>query len=274
MDILYRQAGKSWLSTIGVTHCYLKWLSWENDGRHILKKPHYHTGFEVHIVNSGEVDYVIGDECIHVSAAQMLIIPPHLVHTTKNNSPDMAKYTLTFIKSDSQIKKTDSYIHVPINDVIRENLSVIANDKTAGGFKTQITELRLLECIMRILFLVGEKPAPSNSGTAEADVRFMLAKEYIEDNIFRSVSVPEVAAYCCISSKQLTRIFLSEAGICVSEYIRRARCSHIESLLLESRYSLKEISDIMSFSSEYYFNVFFKKHAGMSPGAYRKSFKK
>ena len=102
----------------------------------------------------------------------------------------------------------------------------------------------------------------------------MLAKEYIEDNILRSVSVPEVAAYCCISSKQLTRIFLSEDGICVSEYIRRARCSHIESLLLESRYSLKEISDIMNFSSEYYFNVFFKKHAGMSPGAYRKSFKK
>ncbi|MBO5836623.1 MAG: helix-turn-helix domain-containing protein, partial [Oscillospiraceae bacterium] len=41
-------------------------------------------------------------------------------------------------------------------------------------------------------------------------------------------------------------------------------------LLLESNLSLKEISQQLHFGSEHYLNAFFKKYAGMPPGAYRK----
>jgi AraC-like DNA-binding protein len=36
--------------------------------------------------------------------------------------------------------------------------------------------------------------------------------------------------------------------------------------------SIKDISEIMHFNNEYYFNAFFKKYSGMPPGEYRKMF--
>ena len=36
----------------------------------------------------------------------------------------------------------------------------------------------------------------------------MLAKQYISDNVDSAPSVPEVAAYCHLSCRQLTRLFL------------------------------------------------------------------
>jgi AraC-like DNA-binding protein len=45
----------------------------------------------------------------------------------------------------------------------------------------------------------------------------------------------------------------------------------IEKLLSDPSLSLRQISEKMEFNNEYHFNSFFKKYAGMTPGAYRKS---
>lgn len=44
----------------------------------------------------------------------------------------------------------------------------------------------------------------------------------------------------------------------------------IESLLADASLSLKQVSMMMNFDNEYYFNAFFKKYSGMPPGEYRK----
>ena len=103
------------------------------------------------------------------------------------------------------------------------------------------------------------------------DHRLSIAKQYIEDNIERSISLSELAAYCYLSEKQLTRIFRQGEGVSAAEYVRQRRCRKIEELLAGSDLTLCAISEQMGFSSEYYFNAFYKKYAGMTPGAYRKS---
>ena len=44
----------------------------------------------------------------------------------------------------------------------------------------------------------------------------------------------------------------------------------MEKLLQEEGLSLKDIREKMNCSSEYYFNTFFKRYSGMTPGAYRR----
>ena len=97
-----------------------------------------------------------------------------------------------------------------------------------------------------------------------------MAKQYIEDNVELNPSVSDVAEYCHLSAKQLTRIFNGFEGISPGEYIIRARVSRIEALLSDRSLSLRQIGEIMSFNNEYYFNAFFKKYSGMPPGEYRK----
>ena len=103
------------------------------------------------------------------------------------------------------------------------------------------------------------------------EVRLTLAKQYIGDNICNSISVDELADYCHIGKKQLTRIFLCGEGCTAAEYVRRARCLHIEKLLADPSQTLSGISEEMHFCNQYYFNSYFKRYSGMTPGAYRRS---
>lgn len=82
---------------------------------------------------------------------------------------------------------------------------------------------------------------------------------------------PRTAAYCYLSAKQLTRIFEKETGLPLGAYIRRERCEKIRELLENGELTLSEISETMNFRNEYYFNAFFKKNAGIAPGAYSKT---
>ena len=63
---------------------------------------------------------------------------------------------------------------------------------------------------------------------------------------------------------------MAEEGIAPGEFIKNQRIRLMEKMLSDETLSLSEISEKMHFSSEYYFNTFFKKYAGMPPGEYRK----
>ena len=41
-------------------------------------------------------------------------------------------------------------------------------------------------------------------------------------------------------------------------------------MVAKSELTFKQISEAMGFASESYFNAFFKKHVGITPGAYKK----
>jgi AraC-like DNA-binding protein len=119
--------------------------------------------------------------------------------------------------------------------------------------------------------LAGIRDTLNGTVNSEEDHRLTIAKQYIEDNICQPISVSELASYCYISEKQLGRIFVSECGLTVMEYIRKMKCRQIEKMLSDPSLSLRQISEKMNFNNEYHFNSFFKKYAGMSPGTYRKA---
>ena len=80
----------------------------------------------------------------------------------------------------------------------------------------------------------------------------------------------DVAEYCYLGTKQLTRLFREYEDNTPAAYIRERKIGHIERLLSETELSLREISEKMSFANEYHFNSFFKKYAGMTPREYRR----
>ena len=136
-----------------------------------------------------------------------------------------------------------------------------------------LIENGILECLVSIFRLSGIKEKDS-CHRQDDHIITSLAKKYIEDNIQLNPSVPDVSEYCYLSAKQLTRIFTKFEGISPGEYITKRRVARIEKLILEDCLSLKQISELMNFNNEYYFNTFFRNHAGMPPGEYRKMFGK
>ena len=155
---------------------------------------------------------------------------------------------------------------------ISDDLNFAVNE---ASFKKEISntliENIILEILVSLFRLSGIKEKENRVGLDE-NVTISLAKQYIEDNIETALCVDDVAAYCYLSTKQLTRLFNRFEETSPGEYIIKRRVKRIEKLLSESSLSLKQISTMMNFDNEYYFNAFFKRHSGMPPGEYRKMF--
>ena len=283
MDILFRKMPESesdfdfTFDGLGITQCYIKSLSLSSDRARVLRKPHHHTGFEAHIIDKGSQNYEIGGECVTVSAGEMIIISPFVKHIASGESDETEKRAVSFVLREdgflnSELSEIAPYKIAAAPKSIKTSLEIIESEREGrGSLYNQIITLKALECVLEIMRIVGVRESKQESVGELEDARVTLAKQYIKDNIRRPLTVPELASYCCISEKQLSRLFKKAEGIAAAEYIRANRIKHIEKLLANEEYSLRRISEIMDFSNEYYFNAFFKKYAGMTPGAYRRS---
>ncbi len=268
MKIFYKQPEQnlqSSLSRFGVQNCYFKKLIFDRDHKSITKKPHHHTGFEMHIITEGFQEYEVNGKGFVLKSGSFIIIYPSVSHTVIASAPHTQKYSITFNK---QIEESKTCFFGTITERIASNLAYISNEALLKKeHSAQLIENNIFEILVWAFRLLGME---ENIQKQDENVVTSLAKQYINDNIEMPPSVEEVAEYCYLSTKQLTRIFHRFEGISPGEYIIKSRISKIEKLLADYSFSLKQISEIMNFNNEYYFNAFFKKHSGMPPGEYRK----
>ncbi len=269
MKILYKQRDgfSKGLSAFEIENCYLKELSLGQDAKNILRRPHHHTGYELHLITSGWQEYEIQDEILRLECGDFLLIGPGLLHRAASAGEKTSKYSITF---SFEGKTERSCLQGTVSSRIWDNIKLITTEGTRGLKSSQLLiENCLGETIITFLRMAGLREEQKTTPQKDKGI-IALARQYIADNIEQAPGVVEVARYCHISSKQLTRLFSGELSLTPGEYINKARCARIEELLSDRSLTLKEICEKMSFSSEYYFNTFYKKYAGMPPGAYRK----
>lgn len=98
------------------------------------------------------------------------------------------------------------------------------------------------------------------------------ALNYIYIHITAPISVEAVAEAVGVSSGYLSHLFKKEVGVSVSEYVRQKKIETATNLLKYSPYSMVEIANRLSFSSQSHFIQTFKKSVGMTPLKYREKY--
>ena len=266
MKILYRQPEKgSSLASFGITHCYLKRLQPAQDGQ--TKKEHHHMGYEVHLFLTGGQEYAVAGVHYRPEAGSFLLIPPGMSHRVLSWQPETLKFGITFRWNGAPVKQC---CVGKLTSRLADNLHFMEQEAASKkALSPMLMEHCLLETVIIMLRTAGLEEA-RQAPQQEENAVLGLAKQYIEDNIDRAPDVSTVAQYCYISTKQLTRLFQRLEDVNPGEYIAQVRVARIEALLQNSELKLKQISETLHFSSEYYFNTFFKRYAGITPGSYRR----
>ncbi|MFH1023901.1 MAG: helix-turn-helix domain-containing protein [Planctomycetota bacterium] len=95
------------------------------------------------------------------------------------------------------------------------------------------------------------------------------AQSHIRDNVDRRISLDDVARAAFTSKRNLTRVFLQEAGMTVLEYIHDRRLARVCRELDEGRKTCTQIANACGFGSIQQFNRVFRKRKGMPPKAWR-----
>lgn len=93
--------------------------------------------------------------------------------------------------------------------------------------------------------------------------------EYIYLHIKDRITVDDLARHTNLSASYLSRLFKEELGISISDFIRERKIEKAQHLLRYCDFSLIEIANYLSFSSQSHFIQSFKKLVGMTPKKYR-----
>lgn len=112
------------------------------------------------------------------------------------------------------------------------------------------------------------------SGDGHAQPAAMRLITYVQQHIHDMEALKQevMAAALHISPNYMGEYFKKHTGRSLQEYIQEYRLKLIETRLTYSSMRLKEIALELCFNDESYLTKYFRKHRGMTPGAYRKKF--
>ena len=126
-----------------------------------------------------------------------------------------------------------------------------------------------LEAYAYMLPMIAEY-IEANNLLADGDMTIgQLVKGYVKNNISKKITLSDISWHLHCSTVTLTEHFKKEFGITIMEYVMKKKMQRAEQLLLNSDMSIREVSEACGFPSIEYFSRSFKKHAGLSPYAWR-----
>lgn len=94
---------------------------------------------------------------------------------------------------------------------------------------------------------------------------------YIYDHLHTRIKVDDLAAYVKLNPSYLSKLFIKEMGIPISEYITQQKIEASKNMLRFSDLNAAQISSILAYPTQSYFTEVFKKQVGMTPLEYRKN---
>jgi AraC-like DNA-binding protein len=100
------------------------------------------------------------------------------------------------------------------------------------------------------------------------------AKDYIFKNLHSNIRVSKIGVELSVNKDYLSSVFSREEGITIQQYICREKIKQGEDLLKYSDYTIYDISNYLSFSSQSHFGQCFKKIIGITPKQYRNKYAK
>lgn len=246
---------------------------------------HTHSSYEFHLVAKGESTVKLDGSEFIVTEGQFYITRPGEYHEQNNvHGKKYVEYSMNCavnIKSKDNIE--ERLLYERLNEAVckpyEDNNGIISMfEKVLAsayyeklGFYSEIQHYILLILISAVQVL-GEditfdyKPPLKQT---KNDYRFKQIEQYVKDNINSPIITKDIAHFMYLSDKQISRIIKKETGMSTKQYINKIKLNKAKQMLIDTDNSIKEISELLGFSSEYYFNQFFKREEGYPPGLFR-----
>ncbi|KAF6633238.1 response regulator [Paenibacillus sp. EKM208P] len=102
--------------------------------------------------------------------------------------------------------------------------------------------------------------------------KFQRAKEWIREHLQEDGGLNRLAEYMNMSPKYLSARFKQVTGESFADYQTRVRFERARELLLDPNRKVAEVAEVVGFTDTNYFSIAFKKHTGLTPTEFRKTF--
>lgn len=250
---------------------------------------HSHSSIEVMYVIAGKCHIEIDDQCVGLTKGQFILIDanvPHRLLVPKNrtcrmlnlefgfvpnvNSPldlkgmlDEERHLLAFFESAftySVLHDTDM-----VYSTLKKLIYYLDSNHRRNSLNIQLLHFQLL---IDIAYLWKDTIAYAKNGSESHVYR---AVEYLHQHYDEDIKILHLAQHVNLNENYLQRLFKEQMNLTIIEYLNRFRLEKAAMFLIETDYTMMEISDMVGLNSRQYFIKLFKDRYAMTPGVYRKS---
>lgn len=221
----------------------------------------------IHYVYGGKGELHINQKTYKIHAGQYFIIYPKQTAYYKADEKDPWFYR--WIEFDGSFSEKLMTVAGFTNDN-----HLINDDNNVGEALKNIIDLGWsdYELIMSyfwffIAALTKGKLLKKDENTAETYIS--NAKNYIQSNIHKRITVSEIAQFLNIDRSHLTRIFKSICDISTKQYIINLKMEMASQSLKKSNMTIKEVANSVGYDNQMEFSKLFKKHYYVTPTQWR-----
>lgn len=246
---------------------------------------HMHSSYEFHIISSGRCRVTTDNGEFDVQAGEFYLTAPGVYHEQiALSSGGYVEYAL-----DCEINQLDNYTSEisglvkliteteckPFND--RNNLIKLFEQALYEAYHKNIGFYNTLKNIVSSIIISTARTMAKEVAIKQGygftykdnDFRIVQLERFIEDNISIKLSTDDIASYMGLSEKQICRIIKGKTGKNTKDFMLNLKHQRVKKLLETTELSMKVIAENIGFDSEVYFNQWFKRREGISPGNYR-----
>lgn len=240
---------------------------------------HHHVEYEWIYILKGKINYWCNGTCVEASAGDFYYIQPGQSHREESITGDVEFIYLTFyyLNLKGQANYLIPYPGIPEEQVIRNvdkefknlfnEIYNEAQEKRPGS--KEIIEALLLYMTWLIRRKLNIKYRSADGVDGKVDI-VNRAIEFVKVNCCENITLPDIAAECCISKDYLSHIFKNITGISPMQYLLRVRVDEAKVLLTTTSKPIGNISESLGFEDQAYFSRTFRRVVGKSPAAFRK----
>lgn len=225
---------------------------------------------QLYVPTKGFGQLLLETETIDLKPGNIYIIPAGLQYSCHCDG-HLEKYLVDFCLSFPD--KTD--ILTGKRHVILQNKPEVSNRiVSASKNHDPLAVLKLKSALYECLSFVPEISSYSNLDVPSYTFVTQSALAYINANLSAQLTIEQIANAHFISKLTLQRHFKADIGVSIGKYVDQRLLAKAEYYLMNPTMTIKEISEILGFSDQFYFSKKFTQHHGINPSAYKRLYKK
>jgi len=252
-------------------YMYLPQITWKGDCvGHIGERDTFFW------VLQGECFLLIDGEASIVREGQLAFLPKGKTRMYTHAGEPFVMYEMAF-SAEADGKNLMEFLNLNEGNYVvdienREEMSsFFEKSNHAEMFKNPLYDVEWCSNILNII----KTYALARADFETKDTKFFNpVLKFMSQSVSKQVSSDEFAAVLYMQTTYFIRKFTKTFGVSPQNYFRRLKLFKAMNLLVSTDLATSEISKKVGMDDPSYFSRFFKKNCGVTPGEYRKAFKR
>lgn len=279
MEILDKHENdKSNMQNLYLKVLYAKKFSTSNN---INSRIHFHPFTEFYFILDGKGKFSIEDRVINTSKDDFFIINSNVGHSIYSSKEENLVYISfgvdsIFVKNllndDNNIEE-DKYIYKNIDEnqeYFINSFDIINKEFNSNDiFAQSMANAKASEFVISLLRKFKDEIVITNDIKINKQIDYI--KNFIDNNYSEDIKLESLSKMAYMNKFHLIAEFKQSYRVTPIDYLILKRIEVTKNLLISTNHSMEEISSIVGFNSQSYFNQVFRKKVGLTPSQFRKN---